>query len=151
MSPASPTGPSAPFAAGAVKLELAALTFTFLDDFVHSDRTPEYCVRNFSDACRGKVEELSDIENNRARYLISYGTFLMRSVDFNTPGNTPEGATFATVYAPCRFVSTVRATGETEVADGTCRLRNVHEQGRWRLCESNFLPPEGAPIGKFTF
>lgn len=94
---------------------------------------------------------MSDIQNNRARYLISYGTFLMRSVDFNTPGNIPEGATLATVDAPCRFVSTVRATGETEVADGTCRLGNVYEQGQWRLCESNFLPPEGAPLGKFTF
>ncbi len=132
-TPLGPSAPSAPSAATRTKLELAALVFTFLDDFAHSDRSPEYCVRNFSDACRGKAEEMSDIANNRSLYLISDGTYSMRAVEFNTPGNTAKGATLATVLAPCRFVSTVRATGETEVADGTCRLRNVYEQGRWRL------------------
>jgi hypothetical protein len=125
--------------------ELGSLAFTFIDDFLHSDRSPAYCVRNFSDNCRGKGEEFGDIVRNRVEYLIdpSASAFTLRSITYNTSGNTPAQATFATVRLNCHFVSTSRSTGVTGPADGICRLNNVYENNQWRLCDSLFDPPAG--------
>ena len=49
--------------------EVTDLATTFIDDFLHSERTPEFCVRNFSDTCPGKQEELRDIRDNRANFV----------------------------------------------------------------------------------
>jgi len=132
--------------------ELSALALTFLDDFVHSERSPEFCVRNFSDNCRGKAEELGDIQRNRVQYIIDPGrsSYRISSIGYNTPANVPTQATFATVLAPCEFGSTERATGIFGVARGTCRLTNVYEDFRWRLCESNFLPPASSTFDAFS-
>lgn len=132
--------------------ELSALALTFLDDFVHSERTPEFCVRNFSDSCRGKAEELGDIQRNRVQYIIdpARSTFRISSISYNTPGSVPSQATFATVLAPCEFGSTEKATGVFGVARGICRLTNVYEDFRWRLCESNFLPPASSTFDAFS-
>jgi hypothetical protein len=65
-------------------------------------------------------------------------------------GNTPSQAGFATVRLNCRFVSTRKATGSMEIAEGICRLTNVYEDHRWRLCDSRFDPPPGVTT-HFTF
>lgn len=132
--------------------ELSSLAFTFIDDFIHPERTPAYAVRNFSDSCRGKTDEFGDILRNRAEFVINPGAsaFSLRSITLNTPGNTPVQATFATVRVNCHFVSTRRLTGLIEVADGICRLTNVYENYRWRLCESLFDPPAGV-TSSFVF
>jgi len=132
--------------------ELSALALTFLDDFVHPDRSPEFCVRNFSDNCRGKVEELNDIQRNRSLYIIdpARSSFRISSIGYNTAGNVPTQATFATVLAPCEFGSTEKSTGTFGVAKGTCRLTNVYEDFKWRLCESNFLPPANSTFDAFS-
>jgi hypothetical protein len=132
--------------------ELSALALTFLDDFVHSERSPEFCVRNFSDSCRGKAEELSDIQRNRSLFVNdpNRSSFRISSIGYNTGGNVPTQATFATVLAPCEFGSTEKSTGIFGVARGTCRLTNVYEDFRWRLCESNFLPPANSTFDAFS-
>jgi hypothetical protein len=125
--------------------ELSKLALTFLDDFVHSERSPEFCVRNFSDNCTGKGDELSDIRANRAEFVNdpSRSSFSIRSISYNTSGNVATGATFATVLAPCNFAATRKSNGAFGIASGTCRLTNVYESFQWRLCESNFLSPLG--------
>jgi len=125
--------------------ELGGLAFTFIDDFIHTERTPAYAVRNFSDNCRGKADELGDVVRNRAEFVIdpTASSFTLRSITYNTPANVPTQATFATVRLNCHFVSTSRVTGITGPADGICRLTNVYEHFRWRLCESLFDPPAG--------
>jgi hypothetical protein len=125
--------------------ELTKLAFTFINDFVHPERSPEYCVRNFSDNCGGKAAELGDIRRNRAQFTIdpTASSFTFRSMNFNTPGNRPDQASAATVRLNCRFVSIRKETGQTEIADGICRMTNVYEDFHWRLCESLFDPPSG--------
>lgn len=125
--------------------ELSRLALTFLDDFVHSERSPETCVRNFSDNCTGKQDELSDIRSNRAEFVNdpARSSFSIRSISYNTSGNVATGATFATVLAPCNFAATRKSNGAFGIASGTCRLTNVYENFQWRLCESNFLSPQG--------
>jgi hypothetical protein len=124
--------------------EISDLVLTFLDDFVHPERTAAYCVRNFSDNCVGKQEEFSDITNNRARYVIdpARSSFRIHSITYQVTRNgaltsSPNLATWATVLAPCKFGSTEKATGVFGVADGTCRLTTTYENFRWRPLTTN--------------
>ena len=135
------------------KTEVTKLAFTFINDFVHPERSPEYCVRNFSDNCGGKADELSDVHRNRVQFIVNpvASTFAFRSMTFNTPANSPEQATGATVRLNCRFVSIRKETGLTEVAEGICRMTNVYENFQWRLCESLFDPPSGSSATAFIF
>jgi hypothetical protein len=132
--------------------EITVLATTFIDDFIHSERSPEFSVRNFSNSCQGKQDELSDIRDNRRLFVIdpaqsSLGT---GSIGFYDTGNVarriavpPSQAGFAEFLAPCRFTSTRISTGRVEVASGTCRLTTVYEDWQWRLCDSNFLTGSG--------
>jgi hypothetical protein len=127
--------------------ENADLALLFLADFSNYNVSPEQCVRNFSDACAGKQEELADIRNNRLNYRILSGTFRVSQV------NLLNARTRSNIVAPCTFRSTVNATGQLEVATGTCYMTGVYENFRWRLCESYFTgtvsdPPAGAVPGR---
>jgi hypothetical protein len=55
------------------------------------------------------------------------------------------------LLAPCHFVSTVKATGAPEIADGVCELTNVYENFQWRLCDSHYLPPNTTLTTYFIF
>jgi hypothetical protein len=133
--------------------EVTSLATTFVDDFLHSERTPEFCVRNFSDSCPGKRQELSDIQQNRARFVNNPTASSMgpASITFFDTSNTPRTAvpasqaTYAELTASCRFAATDKATGQPGVAVGTCLLTNVYENFQWRLCDSRFLAPNLSP------
>lgn len=128
--------------------EITALATTFIDDFLHSDRTPEFCVRSFSNSCPGKQDELSDIRENRrlfvndpARSSVGSG-----SIGFFDTGDIirhkavpPPQAGFAEFLAPCRFAATNKATGVFGIVVGDCRLTSVYENWQWHLCDSNFI------------
>ena len=110
--------------------ELTDLVNTFLTDFTTYTASPDYCVRNFSDNCRGKKDELGDITQNRQIFQILSGQWSIKSINVS-------GAS-ATIDAPCKFTSKVKATGQTEIASGDCILTGVYEVDRWYLCVSNF-------------
>jgi len=52
----------------------------------------------------------------------------------------PSQASFAEMFAPCRFAATAKATGASGLAVGTCQLTSIYENFQWRLCDSRFLP-----------
>ena len=112
--------------------EITALVLQFLTDFTTYSVTPAECVRNFSDNCQGKSDELHDIEQNRALFQILGGTFSVSSVTLNAD------STAANVVAPCTFMDIVKATGVRETVVGTCLLTAVYESFRWFLCVSRF-------------
>lgn len=116
--------------------ETIALALQFLNDFGVSTNTAEYCVRNFTDNCRGKAEELGDITFDREQYLIqSYDVHVDR-VEFN------DAKTVAYIFAPCTFVSQLRSTGKVlPPSVGTCAMTAVYEPYRWWLCTSSFCSP----------
>jgi hypothetical protein len=138
--------------------EVSNLALTFLDDFIHSDRSPEFCVRNFSDSCAGKQAELSDVRANRSMFLNDPS---QSSIGFATPtfydttGRSrvvpPAQASFAEVLDPCRLAATNLATGVFGIAIGTCQLTAVYENFQWRLCESHFQPRAGASAFSKSF
>lgn len=112
--------------------EVSKLSLDFLNDFATYAMTPEQCVRNFSDNCRGKTDELSDIRANRINFHI-------QSARLGTPAILFDPTmTFANSDVPCTFVSIQTATGKTETAIGTCNLTAVYENFKWFLCDSHF-------------
>ena len=112
--------------------EVSKLSVDFLNDFATYTTSPEQCVRNFSDSCRGKSEELSDIRANRVNFQIQSGRL-------GTPAIRFDGdLSFANSDVPCTFVSIQKATGKTETASGTCLLTAVYENFTWFLCDSRF-------------
>ena len=50
--------------------ELADLSLRFLGDFANSSISPDRCVNEFSDSCRGKKDELDEIDDNRHYFVI---------------------------------------------------------------------------------
>jgi hypothetical protein len=116
--------------------ETIALGLQFLNDFGVSANSPEYCVRNFTDSCRGKAEELSDISFDRSNYVIVRYDVHVDRVEFN------GAKTVAYIYAPCTFVSQRKATGAVlPPSTGVCAMTAVYEPYRWWLCTSSFCGP----------
>jgi len=112
--------------------DISSLSIDFLNDFGTYSTSPEQCVRNFSDSCKGKAEELGDIRANRLNLHI-------QSAKLGVPAVLLNGdLTFANSDVPCTFVSTQKSTGKTETATGTCLLTAVYENFKWFLCDSNF-------------
>lgn len=112
--------------------EVTELALTFLRDFANSRNPAAYVVRNFTDNCRGKADELSDVEKNRRDYEILDATFRVDRVDFDGKREV------AYVFVECHFQSRRRDGGSVEPADGICALTAVYEPFRWWLCTSNF-------------
>jgi hypothetical protein len=113
--------------------EITALSLQFLKDFSTYNVSPAECVRNFSDSCEGKSEELGDITYNRQNFQILDGDYHVQSITYN------GDRTFASVTAPCTFHDIPRG-GSREQVDGTCSLTAVYENWAWWLCKSNFVP-----------
>jgi hypothetical protein len=112
--------------------DIRGLVSVFVDDFAHSNVPAEVVVRNFSDNCPGKQEELEDIRLNRERVTVQSFEFLFRDARFNAD------RTMADTTSTCNFVSTVKATGKKETATGTCLINAVYESPRWYLCDSRY-------------
>jgi len=128
--------------------ELAELSLRFLGDFANSSISPERCVSEFSDSCRGKKEELQDIIDNRHDFLILSSSLRHTGLDI------AASRTSATVHTACAFTSRVVAAtpqsggclsdpascklGAIQSTDGDCWTTNVYERGRWWICESRY-------------
>ena len=112
--------------------ELSNLALTFLRDFGNSNNSPEFCVRNFTDRCRGKQAELNDIRADRQQWTIA--SYEVRVERVEIVGDT------AYIYAPCTFVSLPRnpTTPAPPPSVGICALTAVYEPYRWWLCTSNY-------------
>jgi hypothetical protein len=113
--------------------ETAELGVRFLTDFANSRIPAAVAVREFTDSCSGKQDELRDVEHNRE-------TFDIVGFELGTPDvELNSRLTSATIEIPCDFTSIRLSTGETEQATGTCALTAVYEQFRWWLCTSRFF------------
>jgi hypothetical protein len=121
--------------------EVGDMAVRFLTDFANSSVAPEVAVREFTDSCRGKREELEQIQDNRRKYRILSSQLRLRSVSVSSSNVS------ATAQVSCEFVSRIVECpqgvlacqpGRTERVRGECRVTSVYENRRWWLCESNF-------------
>jgi hypothetical protein len=133
--------------------ELGDMSLLFLANFANSDVSTSTCLHDFSDSCRGKAEEKSDIDINRAYYHILSSSLELKSVSIGSNRST------ANMTVACAFTSRIvncsatdpyapacNMVGSTESVRGDCNLTGIYEQKRWWLCDSRFaskgvLPP----------
>jgi hypothetical protein len=118
--------------------EARDLANQFLGDFINPFAGPDFVVRNFSERCRGKVDERNNVADNRNLYVIDRDKSKFALTDVTFVGNPPMSNDFGNVQATCNFVSLVKATGKTELANGRCSLDVFFDTDRWTLCDSSF-------------
>jgi hypothetical protein len=124
------------------------MAVAFLNRFAASPVSPQACLVDFTDACRGKRDELGDIEFNRDHFVILGARLGQPAVSIRPGGQSAD------IGVPCAFDSRVikcetadtscRVGAFTSVA-GTCILTSVRESAGWRLCTSNFAAASGPP------
>jgi hypothetical protein len=126
--------------------EVAELATAFLTDFSTSSVSPEAAVRHFYTGCPGRQDELDDIRDNRAQYLITSYALGTPSVSIDFGGVCPFRSRTgdACISVSCEWDSTTRATGEKGTARGTCFLTSVYRESKWQLCDSNFQGQPGS-------
>ncbi len=127
--------------------EVGDLAVQFLTDFSHSEIPPETVVRNFSDKCRGKAAELSDVKHNRNCFVItdSFVGSPTAVINFDSVCTSfrPRAAD-ACIGVPVRWVSTGKGcqdelpAGATGVSEGTDWVTAVYQGPKWYLCDSDF-------------
>lgn len=121
-------------------LEVAALARQFLDDFANSTIPAETAVRNFSDSCPGKFDELKQVTNNRNLLVINFHTYGDAKVTVAFGATCGIGSKVKTgdacVLTPAEWHSTYKADGRIEVAKGTSIITGIYRDSRWWLCDS---------------
>jgi hypothetical protein len=129
-----------PFRAHDSVAELTNISVSFLvDKFGNSSVSPGACLVDFSDTCaKGKADEMQDIKDNRATFVLLSAQATVRSISFD------GSRTGATVLAECTFRDRKISNGDVGMAHGDCILTAIYERGRWWLCTSNFNPTAGA-------
>jgi hypothetical protein len=128
------TGSATPFRAHDSEAELTKISIEFLVFlFGNSSVSPSACLVDFSDACRGKADELRDIEHNRDTFVILSAEAHVANIWISPDRNSAE------VIAPCVFRDREIATGGEGTSRGDCFLTAVYERDRWWLCSSSFL------------
>jgi len=119
-------------------VEVGALALEFLEEFANSAIPAETTVRNFSDSCPGKADELEDVTYNRDTRIINshiYGTGTA-TVAFGSMCRNKTAD--ACVITPVEWNSTVKSSGLIEVAKGTSYISGVYRDSRWWLCDSTY-------------
>jgi hypothetical protein len=126
--------------------EVGELATAFLTDFSTSSVSPETAVRHFYTGCPGRQQELEDIRDNRAQYLITSYKLGTPAVTIDFGGVCPYRSRTgdACISLSCEWDSTTRATGEKGTARGTCFLTSVYRESKWQLCDSNFQGQPGS-------
>ncbi len=134
--------------------EIGALALGFLREFATSTIPADIAVRNFTDSCRGKSDERSEVADNRVYYEI-----LGSSLNLVNTSVAPSRLA-GTARVACGFTSRIKAcqpgrpgcvVGATEKVAGDCVLTTVYEQRRWWLCTSTFENGVTLPSTRWLF
>ena len=123
--------------------ELGDLSVRFLSDFANSGIPPAVCVRDFSDSCSGKKDELADITENRSHFVILDSNLRLKSVRVksdNTHADMTVACAFSSRIIKCDSGDLKCVVGSVSNVAGDCALTGLYEQQRWWLCESHFTP-----------
>ena len=134
--------------------ELGDMALRFLGDFANSSVSPSTCVREFSDGCRGKSDERSDIEFNREHFLITGSSLRLLNTRVASSGlaaDTTVACTFTSRLTKCEPGSVGCSVGSVGTVAGDCVLTSVYEQQRWWLCTSTFQNGVQFPLAFRSF
>lgn len=146
--------------------EVADMARTFLEDFSRQQLSPEEVVRNFTDACNGKEDELLDVRNNQLNYKIAQPPAAngwtvsapQVTVNFGSVCSFRARPGDACASASVKWVSTcireqrldgtkVCDLGETNTTTGVDWVAARYTADRWWLCSSDF---DGTSLNPLT-
>ena len=116
--------------------EVGNMALLFLEEFADSTIPAATTVRNFSDSCKGKTEELEEVIFNRNTRIINshiYGTPAV-TIAFGTACRSK--IVDACVVTSVQWNSTVKADGKLEIATGISTITGIYRDSRWWLCDS---------------
>jgi hypothetical protein len=122
--------------------EIGALAQLFLDEFANSTISAQATVRNFSDSCKGKADELKNVTDNRDKLIINSHTYGPAKVTVAFGAACRSGKRTATgdacILTPVEWRSTFKDTGQPDFAKGISVITGVYRDAKWSLCESLF-------------
>ena len=127
--------------------ELGALAMSFLGDFANSSVSPSTCVRDFSDGCRGKADEKSDIESNREHFTITNSSLRLQNVRVGANGTTANmsvACSFTSRIIKCQPGSTGCVVGSVGTVAGDCALTGVYRTAALVVVRKPFQRCAGA-------
>lgn len=118
----------------------------FLTRFSQSEIGTSDVLHNFSTTCdggRGRRDEASDVDNNRNLFIQDFSRFRITRlppVTVNFGGRCPFRFRPADACSAYRvhWEVIVKSTGSRDAVDGIDHVTAVLENGRWRLCHSDF-------------
>lgn len=117
--------------------EVSAMAIRFLVDyFGNSAVSPDMCVSDFWDGCRGKQDELNDIVNNRKNFKLLSAQAHVATMSFDPTMTSADLNVF------CDFHDISLDSGKEGHSIGGCLVGAVYQQQRWWLCYSNFDPTQ---------
>ncbi len=116
--------------------EVGNLALLFLNEFADSTIPAATTVRNFSDSCKGKSDELKEVTNNRATRIINKHVYGTPAVTVAFGGSCKSRTVDACVVTAVEWNSTVIATKQEEIAKGTSTITGIYRDSQWWLCDS---------------
>ena len=142
--------------------EVGDLAREFLLLFSDSSVPPPQVIAGFSDTCRGKADELGDVEGNRCEFTIVSSFIGPATVAIGFGGvcpvpNGPQLRSDACVQVPARWASVVKPNAQlcrgnmnltSGITEGVDWVSAVYVNGQWRLCDSLFRGVNGQ-VSKF--
>ena len=108
--------------------ELGDLSVGFLSDFANSGIPPAVAVRNFSDSCRGKQDELGDVTENRSHFVILDSSLRLKSARVrsnNTQADMTVACAFTSRIIKCDAGDLKCVVGSVSSVAGDCTLTGV--------------------------
>ncbi len=122
--------------------EVGTLAQQFLDEFADSTISAATTVRNFSNSCSGKFDELEQVTKNRKELIINSHTYGAAKVTVAFGAVCGIGSKIKTgdacVLTPVEWRSTYKEDGRLEVAKGTSIITGIYRDSQWWLCDSLF-------------
>lgn len=131
--------------------EVGDMSRLFLEDFSRQELSPDQIIRNFTDHCRGKANELDDVRNNQRTQDIQSWSVDAPQVTIKFGGECSFRARDGDACADVPVDWTSRCVNETNFeGEKVCDLGHVgrakgidqvsarYIDSRWWLCDSDF-------------
>jgi hypothetical protein len=119
--------------------EVGDLARQFLLDF-SNQLDPDFVMRNFSPNCPGTTDERGEVIDQQARFTVLSYTVEAASTTVPFTGICPfrnrQGDACAQV--PVRWEAREKSSGNVGTTSGIDQVTAVLENGRWRLCASDY-------------
>jgi hypothetical protein len=127
--------------------EVSDLASEFLLDF-SKQLDPTHVMRNFTPTCPGTADELGDVRNNQANFLITSYTVGTPSTRADFTGTCPFRNRLgdACAFVPVEWHSTIKSNGRAIWTRGVDQVTAILENDRWRLCASDYDETAASPL-----